>query len=60
VALGVLMRQAKHKQVETSMPLKLFAIRLPDGSLLTDTMTFEYFVSYNQYKNAINQITRIG
>lgn len=25
-----------------------------------DTMTFEYFVSYNHYKNAVNQITRIG
>ena len=25
------------QQVETSMSLKLFAIRLPDGSLLTDT-----------------------
>jgi len=35
VALGVLMRQAKHKQVENNM--KLFAVRLPDGSLMTDT-----------------------
>jgi hypothetical protein len=25
-----------------------------------DTMTFEYFVSYNEYKNAINQMQRIG
>ena len=37
LATTALMRQAKHKQVETNMSLKLFAIRLPDGSLLTDT-----------------------